>query len=117
MMSDELQDSGIWQFLLWILRLRWRFRVNGTSMLPLLKPGQEVLINPRAYKYRHPQPGDIVVAQRPDRPDVRLIKRVVSITENGRCILKGDNPLESTDSRNFGPVPMEYLVGQVTGRF
>ena len=70
-------------------------------MLPLLKPGDEVLINPKAYKHSHPADGDIVVAQYPHRPDVRLVKRVTSVTKDGHCTLLGDNPQESTDSRDF----------------
>ena len=86
-------------------------------MLPLLNPGDEVLINPKVYKKILPSPGDIVIARHPHRPDVRLVKRVASVTANGLCILIGDNPQESTDSRDFGPVPAEKLLGQVTCRF
>ncbi len=111
-MPDELDQNRNWEFLLWLLRRRRRFRVNNNSMLPLLKPGDEVLMAPGAV----PVPGDIVVAQHPLRRDVRLIKRVESIVE-GRYVLKGDNPAESTDSRSFGPVTAEHIMGRVTSRF
>ena len=116
-MPSELKEITPGEFLLWLLRLRRRFRVTGTSMLPLLKPGQEVLVNPRAYRQAPPCPGDIVVARHPYRPDLQLIKRVVATTEDGRCHLEGDNPSESTDSRAFGAVPVSSIVGQVTSRF
>jgi type IV secretory pathway protease TraF len=46
-----------------------------------------------------------------------MIKRVDAIIRNELVVLKGDNPSESTDSRIFGPVTQEDLVGRVTSRF
>ena len=116
-MNNQLKRITVGEFLLWLVRRRHRFRVLGNSMLPLLKPGDELLIIPNAYKRSRPTPGDIVVAAHPRRPDVRLVKRVASVTEDGHCTLLGDNPLESTDSRDFGPVPAKKLLGQVACRF
>jgi nickel-type superoxide dismutase maturation protease len=86
-------------------------------MLPLLKPGEEVLVDPKAYQDTDPQPGDIVVARHPLQPDIRMIKRVKARLEDGCYRLEGDNSLESTDSRSFGPVPREHILGRVTSRF
>jgi nickel-type superoxide dismutase maturation protease len=116
-MTDELKDIGFYEFLLWLLRLRRRFRVTKNSMLPRLKPGDEVLIDPGAYREASPRPGDIVVARHPYRTDVHLIKRVASVVEDGSCILEGDNPSEGTDSRIFGPVAPDLILGRVTSRF
>jgi len=86
-------------------------------MLPLLSPGDELLINPRAYRRRAPQPGDIVVVRHPFTPNLEIIKRVAFSDEHGYYHLRGDNPAESTDSRAFGPVPRQQIMGQVTSRF
>ncbi len=86
-------------------------------MVPILKPGDEVLADPFAYRRSHPQPGDIVIARHPLRSDVYLIKRVSAVLDDGRCHLDGDNPAESTDSRAFGMVAAEHLRGRVTSRF
>ncbi len=85
-------------------------------MLPLLVPGSEVLINPLAYRQHRPQPGDLVVAYHPRQPDLRLIKWVVSVDDEG-CFLQGLNAAASTDSREFGTVPWARVVGQVVCRF
>jgi nickel-type superoxide dismutase maturation protease len=85
-------------------------------MLPLLESGTEVLINPLAYRRRRPQPGDLVVAYHPHQTSLRLIKWVVYVDEEG-CFLKGINTTASTDSREFGLVPWEGIVGQVVCRF
>ena len=86
-------------------------------MAPLFRPGDELLINPRAYRRKPPHPGDIVVARHPYRTDLRLIKRVAAVLEDGSCILEGENPSESTDSRSFGALPPERILGRVTSRF
>lgn len=114
---DEIQESSVLELLLWLLRLRKRFRVTGASMLPLLEPGQEVLIDRRAYRREPPQPGDIVVAQHPYQPDLKIIKRVTAVSTDGRYFLQGDNPQESSDSRSFGAVSPQLILGRVTSRF
>ena len=115
-MSDELPNGRLFELLLWALKRRCRFRVMGTSMAPLLQPEDEVLVNPRAYHKQRPQVGDIVVTQHPYQ-DLRLIKRVVFILADGRLCLQGDNHCASTDSRVFGPITLDFVLGQVTSRF
>lgn len=85
-------------------------------MQPLLKPQEEVLINPHAYRKRMPEPGDLVVIWHPKRSDLKLIKWVVYV-ENSRCFVKGLNSMASTDSREFGLVSKGHLLGQVLCHF
>jgi nickel-type superoxide dismutase maturation protease len=86
-------------------------------MIPTLAAEDEVLVDTRAYNGRSPDVGEIVVAYRPDRTDVIMVKRVVELLPDGRLLLHGDNPAASTDSHEFGPVAPEYLIGRVTSRF
>ena len=86
-------------------------------MFPLLKPGDEVLIDPNAYRRHSPQPGDIVISQHPYQASLRIVKRVKSVTADGRYHLEGDNPAESTDSRTFGAIASENILGRVICRF
>ena len=86
-------------------------------MLPLLQSGDEVLLDPRAYKQTLPRVGDVVVSRHPYRTDVRLVKRITAVLEDGRCLLEGDNPPDSTDSRSFGAVAPQRILGRVTSRF
>jgi hypothetical protein len=62
--------------------------------------------------------GDIVVARRPDRPEVVMVKRIHSIDGTGTMFLLGDNPdpLESTDSRDFGPVNRGQIIARALWR-
>lgn len=109
--ASRLRDVG-----LWLLRRRQRFRVTGDSMRPLLSPGEEVLIDPTAYRHAPPQPGDLVVAHHPQQPRLRLIKWVVAVDDQG-CFLQGLNLTASTDSRSFGQVPLTDILGRVVCRF
>jgi nickel-type superoxide dismutase maturation protease len=115
-----LPDCSGWEFGLWLVRRRQRFRVEGRSMLPLLQPGEEVLVNPWAYQRRSPQVGEIAIVQHPQRPALHMVKRVGEIlpTPTGdEFWVYGENPGESTDSRQFGPVVRSHLLGRVTCRF
>ena len=86
-------------------------------MLPLLQPGDEVLVNPRAYHTVSPSPNDLVVAQHPHNPNLRLIKRVTAVLGDGACFVTGDNPKASTDSRTFGAIAPQQILGKVICRF
>ena len=101
---------------LWAMGRRVRYRVRGTSMEPALSDGSFVLVDPRAFARRAPEPGEVVVARHPFRTDVRLIKRVRERPSEGRVALAGDRADVSTDSRDFGAVPVADVVGRVVLR-
>lgn len=86
-------------------------------MAPHLQTGDEVLLDPRAYRRNAPQPGDIVLAQHPYWRDLKLVKRVEAVLDGDRYRLSGDNPAESTDSRAFGSIPRRDILGRVTSIF
>lgn len=76
-------------------------------MLPVLKDGDLVLINPRTEL----KIGDIVLAQHPFKQSVKIIKRIKEITAEGRYFLVGDNLSESSDSRSFGSLAAKDILG------
>jgi nickel-type superoxide dismutase maturation protease len=115
--STSLPRCGLRAWCSWlVLRRRVRLQVEGRSMLPGLAPGDYVLSDPRAYRSHPPRVGDVVVARHPLKPGVRVIKRVAAIAADGRLTLRGDNPGESTDSRAFGALSPDAILGKVTCR-
>ena len=86
-------------------------------MKPVLNQGDQILVDPDAYRDHPPAVGDIVVARHPYRTDVTLVKRVAKVLIDERYQLEGDNMIGSTDSRNFGSISRKNLLGQVTSRF
>ena len=82
--------------------------VSGLSMIPTLAPGERLLV-------RLDGPiviGDIVVFKRDSQFDV---KRVLRIESDG-VFVQGDNDLVSTDSRSYGLIPFEDVLGTVIYR-
>ena len=76
-------------------------------MSPTLYEGQNVLIFNWAYLGKKPKVGDIVVIEMNGREIIKRVKEV-----NGKQVfVVGDNSSESTDSRDFGPVGMEQVLG------
>lgn len=88
---------------------RYAFLIDGDSMLPTLKSGQTIMVDPKAKI----SSGDIVLAAHPFKKSVNMIKRVESIKSDGRFILIGDNPNASSDSRVFGSISRDGILGKV----
>ena len=107
---------GIGDFTNWLLGRVKRVRVAGFSMEPTLRDGQTVLVNYRAYTRNKPTVGDVVLARWNPAHPYPTIKRIVDI-EKDQCILRGDNPAQSTDSAELGPLPNEGLLGRVVCSF
>ena len=83
-------------------------------MEPSLSIGDIVFVETWAYKKATPQTGDIVVFKRKEKSAV-LIKRIskTRTTEKGTEIwVLGDNAARSQDSRTFGWVQTDYLLGK-----
>ena len=83
-------------------------------MQPTLQPGDRVLVR-RLGREPTPSLGSVVVTWHPQRSELRLIKRLSRVDSKGLWLL-GDNPTESTDSRQLGAVPTNLLIGEVVGR-
>lgn len=85
--------------------------ISGDSMWPNYREGDEVIC--QALTKEILEVGDLVVANHPLNPEVKVFKRISEIGEDGRFILVGDNPdpTASEDSHNFGPVAREQIIG------
>jgi len=81
-------------------------------MLPTLEPGDRLLVR----RSRRPRIGDLVVVPDPRDPALLLVKRVAA-RRGEHLELRGDNPMSSTDSRDFGAVPTTAVWGRVVRRY
>ncbi|MBI4343069.1 MAG: S26 family signal peptidase [Candidatus Omnitrophica bacterium] len=98
-------------------------------MSPLLHPGELVLVDREAYGGRQPRLGEIV-AVRPDALGGQAVVKRIAGLPNERIrfggrewqlgeeefFLVGDQSEHSLDSRMFGPVSLEEIIGPVTVR-
>jgi nickel-type superoxide dismutase maturation protease len=97
--------------------MKWplvRAAVAEHSMLPTLRPG-DWLIARRTRKIR---PGQVVLAWHPARDGLLLVKRAAREVDGGWW-LESDfaQAPGASDSRAFGPVPRERIVGRVLARY
>ena len=90
-----------------------RFRISDPSMEPGLRAGDYVVVNRWAYRSKRPAVGDVVVLRHPREPALHIVKRVSALHGPGKVFLVGDNAVSSEDSRVFGPVSQDLIVGRV----
>lgn len=123
-MEVEVPRSGWREMALWLIRRRRLFRVTGDSMTPTLMSGAVVMLDPQAYRRQMPQEQEIVVARHPRQAELQIVKRVAavieSLTESGSptilLILASENAVVGSDSRTFGPVGLDLVLGKVVSR-
>ena len=101
-------------------------RIYGRSMSPLLNPGELVFISQGNYERRQPQRGEVVAVRPASLGGRAFVKRIVGLPHDQVTVgerqwqlqaeqffLLGDQPEHSMDSRIFGPVTREELIGPV----
>ncbi len=86
-----------------------RYEVKGRSMEPSFKDGDRALL----LKTKNIKKGDVVVFSTQER---ECIKRVSAIKENGLYV-EGDNKSQSTDSRHYGAIKKEQVVGKLIMKY
>ena len=86
-------------------------KVTGHSLEPLFREGDFVLALKIPFLLRRLRPGDVIVFHHPLYGT--LIKQVETILAGGEEIwVIGVHP-DSTDSRQFGPIPAKDVIGKV----
>nr|WP_245534812.1 S26 family signal peptidase [Treponema primitia] len=98
---------------------------DGYSMMPAIKSGTVLVVIRTAYGFRlpgsgsylfrwaKPKEGDVVVFLTP-RGDT-AVKRCGFLIGEDAFFALGDNDLKSYDSRSYGPVSMDRIIGKVMG--
>jgi nickel-type superoxide dismutase maturation protease len=89
-----------------------RVAVHGDSMRPALEAGDRLVVS----GLLRPRPGDVVAVVDPRQEERVMVKRVASVDDGGITVV-GDNPEASTDSRTFGPVDSDLVLGRVIYRY
>jgi signal peptidase I len=103
------------------------FRVQGTSMLPMLEDGERIIVNKFLYRFHPIERGDVVVFWYPRDPSVSFIKRVVglpgdSVEVRAGTVFVNGQPLKEDyvdakfrDDESYSPVDVRrgyyYVLG------
>lgn len=87
-----------------------RFKIVGHSMEPQIENGETVLVSSVPYWFKIPKIHDIVAFK--DSTNKILIKRIIKI-QNGKYFVQGDNKNDSLDSRKFGYISRDKIIGEI----
>jgi signal peptidase I len=99
---------------------------EGQSMTPAIAPGTILVVNKMVYglrlpgsasyliRWSGPREGDVVVFFSPGGS--LAVKRCTGLRGENSFFLTGDNEKESYDSRSYGPVSGDTIIGKVWGR-
>ncbi|MCC6388091.1 MAG: nickel-type superoxide dismutase maturation protease [Dehalococcoidia bacterium] len=99
-----------------IARRYTRYCVRGVSMEPAFRDGDFVVVDRAAYRRAAPKAGQVVIATDPREPARTVVKRAAEVTDTD-VTLRGDNAAHSTDSRTYGPIPRDAVIGRVVFRY
>ncbi len=130
--SDAGGKKEIWEFvkfsiiaLLIVIPIRmWiaqPFIVQGSSMVPSFENGDYLIIDEITFQFRQPEKGEVIVFRYPQNPSQFFIKRVAGLpgeTINNTTLTSeeyyvlGDNTFASSDSRYWGPVKKNLIIGR-----
>jgi hypothetical protein len=91
-----------------ILRI---LKIRGHSLHPDYCEGEYVLAAGFPFPSGKIRGGDVIIFHQPGYG--MLIKRVSRVLDAGHAFEVRGTQVESTDSRNFGPVPRHQVLGKV----
>jgi signal peptidase I len=98
---------------------------QGNSMEPAIQNGAVLIVSRLRYGFRFPwgqsylirwaapKEGEVVVFYTPSGE--LAVKRCTALIEGGGFFAEGDNVQLSYDSRSYGPVPVDNIIGKVLG--
>jgi len=98
---------------------------QGHSMEPAIHDGAVLVINRLRYgfqlprgmyliRWAQPKIGDVVIFKTPEGEIA--VKRCVSVSADEKNLFaRGDNSLASYDSRSYGSIPFDSIIGKVLG--
>jgi len=90
-------------------------KVRGHSLYPEYRDGDYVLTARVPFPSGKIKSGNVIVFRQPVHG--LLVKRVQKVLDDGAAFEVRGTQIDSTDSRNFGPVPLSQVKGKVIWHF
>jgi phage repressor protein C with HTH and peptisase S24 domain len=79
-------------------------------MEPIFKNGDTILVSGLLYLFKNPKINDIVAFK--EKNGKILVKRIKEI-KDGKFFACGDNKKDSLDSKDFGFISKEFIIGKL----
>ena len=86
-----------------------KFKISGHSMEPFIKDNDKILISNIFYLLNNPRVNDVIVFY--DKNKKIKLKKILKI-KNEKYFVGGDNKNDSLDSRSFGYIQREQILGK-----
>jgi signal peptidase I len=86
-------------------------KVRGHSLYPEFRDGDYVLTARVPFPSGKIKSGNVIVFRQPVHG--LMVKRVQKVLDDGTAFEVRGTQIDSTDSRNFGPVPLSKVLGKV----
>lgn len=86
-------------------------KIRGHSLYPEYRDGDYVLTARVPFPSGKIKSGNVIVFRQPVHG--LLVKRVHKVLDDGTAFEVRGTQIDSTDSRNFGPVPLSQVEGKV----
>lgn len=86
-------------------------KVHGQSLAPDFREGDYILAAGVPFPSGKIRAGDVIIFRQPGYG--MLVKYVRQVLESGSSFDVRGTQIESSDSRNFGPVPAKNVTGKV----
>lgn len=87
------------------------FKIKGESLYPEYRNGDYVLVAKSPFAFSRIRIGDVIAFQQVKYG--LMIKRVSALSEDDDFVEVRGSVIESVDSRRFGPVNKEDVIGKV----
>jgi signal peptidase I len=87
------------------------YKIRGHSLHPDFKDGDYVLAAGFPFPFNKIRVGDVIVFHQPGLGT--LIKRVQTVLNGGSAFDVRGTQINSTDSRDYGPIPRETVRGKI----
>jgi signal peptidase I len=103
---------------LWIAQ---PFIVQGSSMEPNFKNGDYLIVDEISYRFEPPQREDVIIFRYPKNHSQFYIKRIIGLPgeiinnvklADDEYYVLGDNRGASLDSRSWGPLKADLIIGR-----
>lgn len=90
-----------------------KFTISGHSMEPHILSGKSVFVSSIPYFFIKPKVGDVIAIKNNGKVLIKRISKINFQKGKSKYFVKGDNVSDSLDSRVFGWIDVNKIMGKI----